>query len=66
MECQQTLNLDACTCTAAGCPRHGICCECLRNHLAHRQLPRCLFPADMDVPDRSFEAFAQLVNSGQA
>jgi hypothetical protein len=65
MECQHTLNVESCTCTATGCPRHGICCECLRNHLAHRQFPRCVFPADMEVTDRSFEAFAQLVIAEQ-
>ncbi len=65
MECQQTLNLDNCTCGAEGCPRRGVCCECLRHHLANRQFPRCIFPAEMEVRDRSFEAFANMVAAEQ-
>lgn len=65
MECKQELNLETCTCSAEGCPRHGICCECLRHHLAHRQFPRCVFPADIEPKDRSFETFAEMVTAGQ-
>jgi hypothetical protein len=65
MECKRGFNEETCTCSAGGCPRHGICGECLRNHLAHRQFPRCVFPADAEVTDRSFEAFAAMVPAGQ-
>ena len=65
MECKQELNLETCTCGAEDCPRHGICCECLSNHLAHRQFPRCVFPADIELKDRSFETFAEMVTAGQ-
>jgi hypothetical protein len=56
MECQKTTHLENCTCTADGCPQH---------HLAHRQFPRCVFPAEMDVSDRSFDAFAEALAAGQ-
>lgn len=65
MECQKTTNLEHCTCTADGCPRQGVCCECLQHHLAHRQFPRCVFPAEMEVRDRSFEAFAAALAAGE-
>ena len=65
MECKQELNLESCTCGADGCPRQGMCCECLRHHMSHRQFPRCVFPADLEIKDRSFGAFAQMVATGQ-
>ena len=38
-------NLDAnnakCPCTADDCPRHGTCCECIRNHVSSGSLPAC-------------------------
>lgn len=43
MECQQSQNLEKCPCTYSGCPRKGICCECLRHHLAKNELPACCF-----------------------
>jgi hypothetical protein len=50
-------NLTKCNCTAS-CERKGVCCECLQNHLAKRQLPGCCFPAEFEKKyDRSFEAF---------
>jgi hypothetical protein len=65
MECKQASNLETCTCGAESCLRHGICCECLRHHMAHRQFPRCVFPADVELRNRSFETFAEMVISGQ-
>jgi hypothetical protein len=39
------LNLDAnnekCPCEAQDCPRHGVCCECIRAHVADGSLPAC-------------------------
>ena len=53
-------NLKDCTCTYSGCERKGKCCECLRYHLAHRQLPACCFPADAErTYDRSFRKFIE-------
>ena len=35
------VNLDTCPCTADDCPRHGVCCECIRAHVAGGSLPAC-------------------------
>ena len=66
MECKKEENKEHCNCTYPGCPRKGICCECLRKHLANRQLPACCFPNDAEKSyDRSFEHFVKLVQEGQ-
>jgi hypothetical protein len=66
MECKQADNLEQCTCSYGGCPRKGLCCECVSYHLAARQLPGCFFPPDAECTyDRSFAHFARLVNSGK-
>ncbi len=60
-ECNFETNMKNCTCTYAGCPRKGHCCECLQHHLKSNQLPACCFPQDVEKTyDRSFERFAQL------
>ncbi|MFH0953965.1 MAG: DUF6485 family protein [Verrucomicrobiota bacterium] len=65
MDCRQQANLKRCNCSYPGCSRKGICCECLRYHLAMRELPACFFPEDVErTYDRSFERFSQLVESG--
>ena len=65
MECNKTNNLNHCNCSYSPCSRKGICCECISYHLRMRQLPACVFPDDAEVTfDRSFEHFAQLVQSG--
>jgi hypothetical protein len=54
-------NLDHCACTYPGCPRKGNCCECLRYHLAHQELPGCAFSPEVErTYDRSFARFATL------
>jgi len=54
-------NLSFCTCSYPGCPRKGICCECLSYHLSNNQLPACAFPPDVEKTyDRSFRRFAQI------
>jgi hypothetical protein len=66
MECNQEQNLEKCNCTYDPCERKGICCECISYHLRSRQLPGCCFPAEAEATyDRSFEHFAQLVQSGK-
>ncbi len=53
-------NAPRCNCSYPGCPRHGICCDCLHYHLAKRQLPACAFPADVEATwDRSFRKFIE-------
>ena len=65
MECKQEQNLNQCNCSYSPCSRKGICCECISYHLRMRQLPACVFPNDAEASfDRSFEHFAQLVQSG--
>jgi hypothetical protein len=66
MECKKEANLNRCNCSYPGCARKGICCECLRYHLAMRELPGCCFPDSVEKTyDRSFGKFAELVQSGQ-
>ncbi|MFH1667714.1 MAG: DUF6485 family protein [Candidatus Komeilibacteria bacterium] len=58
MECKQDKNCESCSCTYQGCPRHGKCCDCLRYHLANKELPACCFSKETEVSyDRSFARF---------
>ena len=60
MECKQMTNRKECNCTYSGCPRHGICCECLSYHWSRRELPACLFPDEVEKTwDRSLRKFMQ-------
>jgi len=43
MECRKEKNLESCRCTYPGCPHHGICCLCVRNHRDRGELPGCFF-----------------------
>ena len=64
MECKQKTNSKKCNCTYPGCPRHGICCECLEYHRSQNELPACLFPDSVEKTwDRSFERFIQVYDS---
>jgi len=66
MECQKEENMKNCNCTYPGCPRKGICCECIQHHLSARELPACFFPEDVEKTyNRSFEKFAELVQEGK-
>ncbi|MDP2910306.1 MAG: DUF6485 family protein [bacterium] len=58
MECQKERNLKTCSCTYPGCPRKGICCECIRHHLANNELPACCFSKETEkTNNRSIEKF---------
>ena len=61
MECKKNHNLSKrCTCSYPGCPRQGVCCDCLEYHLKMKQLPGCCFPPEVErTYDRSFRAFAK-------
>ncbi len=60
MECKKDTNLKNCNCTYEGCPRKGICCECLAYHLSMDQLPACCFSNKAEATyDRSFRKFAE-------
>ncbi len=51
-------NKKNCACTYMSCPRRGICCECIKHHWGVRELPGCLFPAEIErTYDRSLKAF---------
>lgn len=61
MECKKEFNLKNCPCSYPGCPRKGICCECLSYHLSHNELPACCFPPEVEKGyDRSFEKFIEI------
>jgi len=61
MECKQPKNLESCPCTYPNCDKKGICCECIRHHLANRELPACFFPPEVEKTyDRSFEKFIEI------
>jgi hypothetical protein len=60
MDCQKKENLKNCSCTYIGCPRKGICCECVKHHLARQEMPACFFSAQTEKTyDRSFEKFKE-------
>ncbi|HDS59479.1 MAG TPA: cytosolic protein [Thermoplasmatales archaeon] len=66
MDCQKEYNLEDCACTYPGCPRKGICCECLQHHLQARELPACCFPPEVEKTyDRSMATFAELYRQGK-
>lgn len=40
MECKAEQNRLACTCSY-GCPKSGICCECVAHHRENGEIPGC-------------------------
>jgi len=53
-------NLEDCNCTYS-CDLKGKCCECIRNHLPHGELPACFFPPLVEKTyDRSIRRFVAL------
>jgi hypothetical protein len=60
MECKKEGNKGNCPCTYPGCSRKGLCCECLKHHLANKELPACCFSKKAEASfDRSFEKFIE-------
>lgn len=61
MNCpNQTRNSTACNCTYQGCPKHGICCECIAYHRKNGELPACYFTAEQEATwDRSKEHYVR-------
>jgi hypothetical protein len=58
MECQIEDNKSRCPCTYEPCSRKGKCCECIRYHWEHGELPGCLFPPEVErTYDRSLSKF---------
>ncbi|MEA4854275.1 MAG: DUF6485 family protein [Christensenella sp.] len=65
MECKQEKNRETCACTY-GCPRSGLCCECVRHHRSRGQIPGCFFSKEGEASfDRSVEAFIRDWNNRQ-
>ncbi len=61
MECTKDKNLDMCNCSYEGCPRKGMCCQCIAYHRAKGHLPACYFPPDAErTYDRSIEYFIEI------
>jgi hypothetical protein len=59
-ECNLKNNAKNCPCTYP-CEIKGKCYECIRNHLAKKELPACCFPADVENNyDRSIDLFCQI------
>ncbi|HUS51250.1 MAG TPA: DUF6485 family protein [Candidatus Paceibacterota bacterium] len=60
MECQKEKNLKTCPCTYPGCPRKGICCECIKYHLENDELSACCFSKEAEKTyDRSIKKFIE-------
>ena len=57
MNCEnKTKNNGQCNCTYSGCPRHGICSECIAYHNQMGEFPACMFSKEAEATwDRSFE-----------
>ncbi len=57
-ECKVEENKAGCACTYEPCSRKGICCECLKYHWGHGELPGCVFPPEVErTYDRSIARF---------
>ncbi len=67
MDCDnKDKNMEVCNCTYPGCPRKGICCECVAHHRKLNQLPACFFPAHIEKTyDRSYAAFIRAHSKGE-
>ncbi len=58
MNCKKEENLSNCKCTYPGCPRKGICCECIKYHREKNELPGCYFTKEEERKyDRSIDNF---------
>ena len=58
MYCKKEENLKTCPCSYPGCPRKGICCDCLKYHWGKRELPACYFSREAEKTfNRSIEMF---------
>ena len=56
------INLVDCVCTNEECVRRSKCCECVRNHKAHENLPACfrtIASVSSDDIDQRYSLFQQ-------
>jgi hypothetical protein len=60
MNCKKEENLKNCKCTYPGCPRKGVCCECIEYHRKKEELPGCYFSPEIEKGyDRSIKKFLE-------
>jgi len=61
MECpNKDKNLKNCNCSYPGCPRKGVCCECIVYHKRMGELPACFFSDEVEKTyDRTYRRFVQ-------
>ncbi|MEA2007308.1 MAG: DUF6485 family protein [Patescibacteria group bacterium] len=60
MECRREENLENCNCSYPGCPRKGLCCECVRHHREIGELPGCFFDEKIEKTyDRSIKKYIE-------
>ena len=60
MGCKKEINLENCSCTYPGCPRKGMCCDCVKHHRGKGELPGCYFTPEAEKTyDRSIEKFIE-------
>jgi hypothetical protein len=53
-------NKKSCNCSYPGCPRHGVCCDCIAYHRKSGQLPACYFTTEQEKTwDRSISYFVK-------
>ncbi len=53
-------NKESCSCSYEPCSRKGKCCECIRYHWKHGELPGCFFSPEAEKTyDRSVRNFIQ-------
>ncbi len=58
MNCKKEENSANCACTYSGCPRNGVCCDCIAYHREKNEIPGCYFSSDGEKKyDRSIKAF---------
>ncbi|PIQ85111.1 MAG: hypothetical protein COV73_06100 [Candidatus Omnitrophica bacterium CG11_big_fil_rev_8_21_14_0_20_43_6] len=65
MDClNKKKNDPTCNCSYPGCPRHGVCCECLVYHRQNNELPACYFDKKTESTyDRSIGNFMKTKRS---
>jgi hypothetical protein len=60
MECKKEQNLKNCNCSY-DCKKKGICCECIKYHREHNELPACYFDSTTEKTyDRSVKAYLEM------
>ncbi|MFW6235149.1 MAG: DUF6485 family protein [Desulfovibrionales bacterium] len=49
-----------CPCTSLGCPRHGLCCQCMQYHRKRMEIPVCYFSEEEEKTyNRTLEFYSK-------